>query len=188
MGKAVRRPWRTPCGMMMRSFVGWKGGSSRTTNKPSLAMEATRRYRFRSGWLVTFFEGGVPSRKRWCAWRRSGHSICVACHATLLVTGILETPCRISVIDRARTVLSSVVLTNSRAFNRVAASKIRWEIGLSGNMGYLSVEPAEAGKEGRYTCTGWKLIWQGTWATVRKVLKRVKTLDKVWCKMVQGWC
>ena len=100
------------------NFLMEKRGSVRgTTRRPSLAIDATLRYRFTSLMLVAFLDGRVPCF-RW-AWvrRRSGHSAWTSYHADLVVNGRCER-FRISWTDAARTTESSVAAMNVHTWQR----------------------------------------------------------------------
>ena len=72
---------------MISSVEGTRGSLRRTTNMPSLAIDATERYLLTSLMLVVFLEGRVPCFKWACVLRRSGQSVCMANQAVLVVKG-----------------------------------------------------------------------------------------------------
>ena len=67
------------------SVEGTRGSLWRTTNMPSLAIDASERYLFTSLMLVVFLEGQVPCFKWACVLRKSGQSVCMANQADLVV-------------------------------------------------------------------------------------------------------
>ena len=69
---------------MISSVEGTRGSLRRTTNMPSLAIDATERYLLTSLMLVVFLEGRVPCFKWECVLRKS---VCMANQADLVVKG-----------------------------------------------------------------------------------------------------
>ena len=72
---------------MISSVEGTRGSLRRTTNMPSLAIDATERYLLTSLMLVVFLEGRAPCFKWVCVLRKSGQSVCMANQADLVVKG-----------------------------------------------------------------------------------------------------
>ena len=72
---------------MISSIEGTRGSLRRTTNMPSLAIDATERYPLTPLMLVVFLEGRVPCFKCACVLRKYGQSVCMANQADLVVKG-----------------------------------------------------------------------------------------------------
>ena len=72
---------------MISSVEGTRGSLRRTTNMPSLPIDATERYLLTSLMLVVFLEGRVPCFIWACVLRKSGQSVCMANQADLVVKG-----------------------------------------------------------------------------------------------------
>ena len=101
--RAVSNPSRTCLGTTMHSLERVKGSSRLTTNKPSLAIVATFRYRLTSLTLVSFFDGLVPWTRWACVRLRSLHSDWMANQDARVVKGNLAWPWRMSWIEVWRT-------------------------------------------------------------------------------------
>ena len=91
---AVTRPCKTERGTMISLAEGTRGSLRRTTNMPSLAIDATERYLLTSLMLVltslmlvVFLEGRVPCFKWACVLRKCGQLVCMANQADLVVKG-----------------------------------------------------------------------------------------------------
>ena len=72
---------------MIGSVEGTRGSLRRTTNMPSLAIDATERYLLTSLMLVVFLERRVPCFKWACVLRKSRQPVCIANQADIVVKG-----------------------------------------------------------------------------------------------------
>ena len=84
---AVTRPCKTERGTMISSVEGTRRSLWRTTNMPSLAIDATESHLLTSLMLVAFMEERVPCFKWACVLRKAGQSVCMANQADLVVKG-----------------------------------------------------------------------------------------------------